>query len=227
MYFKVEHVGVIATRPTRHIYRNSSKARISNLLYRRYRPVWPSLHCQDLFKSQKAGDGYYLWFPDDDIEVGSFSVNSPAIPVSSQKEETISKDIYETLQQMAYLVAQTPAALSRSEESRQKDRELERILLSRQPTLLKEFAAKIIKCPKIAANDNSSGNFKIDGFQKFEMEGLSKYLPMFQSLNEISDTLVPGFKHVWAKDIARLYEARLGHDSKEIQAILNEIKESN
>ena len=124
---------------------------------------------------------------------------------------------------MAYLAAQTPAALSRSEESRRKDEELERILLLRQGSLLKDFAAKIVRCAKIAANDSRKEDISVEGFQKFKTSGLLSYLPLYQGLNEIGDIPVPAFKRMRLRDTIRLYGTTLDHSSEEIQDVINEV----
>jgi len=178
----------------------------------------------DPFKNPatQAGDGYYLWFPgDSDYQVGQLGVNSPAVDAAARKETAISQDIYETLQQMAYLASQTSAALSRSEESRIKDKELELILLSRHGEILKKFASDIIKAASIAANDNAE--FEVDGFAKFQTNGLLTYLPAFQGLMGINGIPSEEFKRLCLKSLARLTGTTLDWTDEEIQLIVEDI----
>jgi hypothetical protein len=173
-------------------------------------------------KRVKAGDGRYLWFPGDSgYQVGSLAVNSPAIPASAEKERGISNDIYETLQQMAYLASQSGAAISRSEESRIKDKELEHVLLHRHGTILKEFAKKIVVCAGIAANDPTPADqYEVDGFEKFSTNGLLSYLPLYMGLAQIGGVPVPAFKRMQLKDMARLYGTTLDRPSEEIDEVV-------
>lgn len=181
----------------------------------------------DPFKNPhvKAGNGRYLWFPgDSDYEIGQISVSSPAISSSAQKEDSISKDVYETLQQMAYLASQSPAAMARSEESRIKDKELELVLLQRHGKILKDFALKIVRCASIAAGDRSPDDvWKVDGFTKFKAAGLLSYLPLYAGLAQIGGVPVPEFKRMQFKDMVRLYGTTLDHSSEEIQETLDAV----
>jgi len=182
---------------------------------------------RDIFQDMKVGDGYYLFIPEEvagETTVGDFAINSPAIGSATQKEESISKDIYETLQQMAYLASQTPAAMARSEESRLKDKELEQVLLSRQGRILKEFALQIVKVAAIAAGDPVDlGNLKIDGLEKFQTSGLLSYLPLYAGLAQIGGVPTPEFKRQQFKDMTRLYGTTLDSESETVQEILDAI----
>lgn len=179
----------------------------------------------DPFKNPQtqAGDGFYLWFPgDSDYQVGQLGVTSPAIDAAARKETAISQDIYETLQQMAYLASQSPAALSRSEESRIKDKELELILLTRHGEILKKFATEVVKAAAIAANDNAE--FNIDGFAKFQTNGLLTYLPAFQGIMGINGVPSELFKRLCLKSLARLTGTTLDWTDEEIQSVLKDIE---
>jgi hypothetical protein len=179
----------------------------------------------DPFKNPQtnAGDGYYLWFPgDSDYQVGQLGVTSPAIDAAARKEQAISQDIYETLQQMAYIASQSPAALQRSEESRIKDKELELILLTRHGEILRKFALDVVKAASIAANDPSE--FTIDGFSKFQTNGLLTYIPAFQGILSINGVPSEEFKRLCLISLARLTGTTLDWTDEQIQAVLKDIE---
>lgn len=182
---------------------------------------------KDVFKDIKVGDGFYLFIPEEtagETTIGDFSINSPAIGSSAQREEIISKDIYEILQQMAYLASQTPAAMARSEESRLKDKELEQVLLSRHGTVLKEFATQVLRCAAVAANDPVNlSSIRVDGFEKFQTTGMLSFLPVYQGLTQVGDPPIPAFKRQKFKDIIRLYGTTLDTQDDAIQAMLDAV----
>jgi hypothetical protein len=183
----------------------------------------------DPFKNNKVGDGYYLFVKEDtpgETEITSFAVNSPAIPSAAERETVIGKDIYETLQTMAYLADQTPAAMQRSEESRLTDKELEHVLLARHGDILRDFAVQIIRAAAIAANDPVDlSQIKVNGFSKFRTNGLMSYLPMFVGLSQIGGVPVPSFTRRKFQDMIRLYGTTVDANSEDIQRILDDIDE--